>query len=275
MAALVSLATPESAQAQYFRRPVSQVDPKIMMIDEKTHLGSKIAPETVLVDQDGREFTWGEMAGKPVILVLSYFTCDGSCSLINSTLAGLMKDVRIVKPGDDFKIVTVSFDRHDNLKTTGAFREHLKLAGDLAPHWTFATFKNEDDLKAETERIGFKFFWSPEDRIFLHPGAFLFFGPDGRLVRVLYQEEVDARDVELAVLDAKQNNFRPHEILTLALSLCYSYSYHDGRYVLSIPMIVGFGSLILGLTTLFGSIAYYKIAKRTKRTGEGHYAQAI
>jgi protein SCO1/2 len=273
VAALAGAAIPEPACAQYFRRPVSQINPNIMMVDEKEHLGSKIDPETVLVDQDGREFKWGAMGGKPAILVMSYFTCDGSCSLINGTLAGLMKDVRIVKPGEDFRIITISFDRHDNLKTTGAFREHMKLAGDLAPHWTFATFKNEADLKLQTERIGFKFFWSPEDRIFLHPGAFLFFGPDGRLMRVLYQEEIDARDVELAVLDAKQGKFQPHEVLSFALSLCYSYSYHDGRYVMSIPLIVGLGSLILGLGLLAGSVLYFKLTK--KRTGEEHYAQAI
>jgi protein SCO1/2 len=263
------------ASAQYFRRPVSELDPNIMAIDEKAVLGAKISPDTVLIDQDGKELRWGDQLGKPVILVLSYFTCDGSCSIINSALAELLRDVKIVKPGADFRILTLSFDRHDTLATTGAFRKHLNLAGPLADHWTFATFKNEADLKAETERIGFKFFWSPEDRVFLHPGAFLFFSPEGRLIRVLYQDDVGARDVELAVLDAKQGQFRPREIITFALSLCYSYSYHDGKYVLSIPLIVGLGSLAVGLATLFGSIFFFKSSRRTKRTGDGDYAQAV
>lgn len=274
--ALLGAAAPGIAQAQYFRRPVSNIDPKVMVIDEKAVLGSKIAPSTPLVDANGKEFRWGDKLGKPVILVLSYYTCDGSCSVINSNLAGLLSGMTRVAPGDDFSIVTLSFDRHDNAKTTGGFAKHLALTGPLAENWTFATFKNEADLKSETEKIGFKFFWSPEDRLFLHPGAFLFFGPEGRLIRVLYQQDITGRDVELAVLDAKQDKFRPREIINLALSICYSYSYHDGRYVLSIPLIVGLGSLVVGLLTLFGSIFYFRLSNitKTKATRKEDYAQA-
>lgn len=274
--ALLCAAAAPDARAQYFRRPVSSIDPKIMVIDEKAFLGSKIAPSTPLVAADGTEFRWGDKLGKPVILVLSYYTCDGSCSVINTNLANLLADTTAVIPGADFSVVTLSFDRHDTTKTTIDFAKTLALSDALARNWTLATFKNEADLKSETERIGFKFFWSPEDRLFLHPGAFLFFGPDGRLMRVLYQQDVTARDVELAVLDSKQGQFRPREIINLALSICYSYSYHDGKYVLSIPLIVGLGSLLLGLATLAGSVFYFKfsrLGKTTKATRNEDYAQ--
>lgn len=270
---VMSLGSGGPAQAQYFRRPVSEVNPNIMLIDEAKVLGSKISAEVELVDHEGRALRWGDMLGKPLILVLSYYSCDGSCSIINASLAELLTDVKAVVPGEDFRILTVSFDKHDNLQTTGAFRSHLKLAGDLLPHWSFATFRNEAEMKSETEKIGFKFFWSPEDRLFLHPGAFLFFSPEGRLVRVLYQQDITGRDVELAVLDAKQGQFRPREIGNLMLSLCYSYSYADGKYVMSIPIIVGLGALVVGLATLFGSIIIFKFNKRTKEKGGLVHAQ--
>lgn len=273
-AVLAYTMAPQPAAAQYFRRPVSEINPNVMLIDEQAHLGSKIDPETRLVDQNGNDFRWGDRLGKPIILVMSYFTCDGSCSIINQALAAHLADVKLVTPGEDFSIVTLSFDRHDTLATTGAFRKHLELAGPLAENWTFATFRDEQDLKTQTENIGFKFFWSPEDRIFLHPGAFLFFGADGRLIRVLYQDGVGPRDIELAVLDAKQGQFRPREIITFALSLCYSYSYHDGKYVMSIPIFVGIGSLLVGLATLFGSIFIFKSAGRKKDTRDEHHAHA-
>jgi len=260
---LMAAAHPDLAQAQYFRRPISTLDPNIMLIDERAVLGAKIAPTTPLINHEGRELTWGDMQGKPTVLVLSYYSCDGSCSIINGTLADLLKNVTAVEPGVDFQVLTLSFDRHDDLKTTDAFKKHLAIAGPLAANWTFATFKNEGDLKSETEKIGFKFFWSPEDRIFLHPGAFLFFSPDGRLIRILYQDAIDSRDVELAILDARQGQFRPVEVIKFALSLCYSYSYHDGKYVMSIPIIVGVGALVFGLLTLFGSIILFKHQKQT------------
>lgn len=274
LAAGAALAAP--AAAQYFRRPVSEVDPNIMLIDEQAVLGARIDPATELIDQDGRELRWGDLTGAlPVILVLSYFSCDGSCSIINATLASLLADIDTVEPGRDFRIVTLSFDRHDTLAATGAFRAHLKLAGPLARHWTFATFKSEEKLESETRRIGFKFFWSPEDRLFLHPGAFLFFSPDGRLIRILYQDDIAPRDVALAVLDARQGQFRPAEIMKYALSLCYSYSYRDGRYVMSIPLIVGVGAFAVGLLTLAGSMFAFRLSKRSQRAGESDYVEAV
>lgn len=258
----VMLALP--AAAQYFRRPVSNVDPRIMQIDEAVVLGSRIDAETSLVDDRGAAFRWADQLGKPLILVLGYYTCDGSCSIINQNLRELLRDVRQVKPGDDFRVITLSFDKKDGARTTGDFRKALALSDDLARSWTFATFRNEDDLKRQTEKIGFKFFWSPEDRIFLHPGAFLFFSPDGRLTRVLYQQDVQARDIELAVLDARQGQFRVNEIVNMALSVCYSYSYADGRYVLSLPIFIGLGSFLIGIGTLFGSMAVYRFQRSSK-----------
>ncbi len=261
-----------TATAQYFRRPVSDLDPRIMRIEEKEVLGRSITPAATLVGHDGREMRWGDLLGKPLILVLSYYTCDGSCSIINQAMAGLLKDVSTVRPGEDFSIVTLSFDRNDTLGSTAKFRDLVASEARGLPEgaWTFATFKSEADLKAETERIGFKFFWSPEDRVFLHPGAFLFFSPKGELVRVLYQQDISARDVELAVLDARQGQFRPNEIINFALSLCYSYNYHNGKYALSIPLFVGLGALLTGLSILFGSILVFKLTKKRKSTGDAH-----
>ena len=269
----VGILAPAEAQSQYFRRPVSSVNPNIMQIDEQAHLGEKISPAARLIDHTGRAFTWGDLLGKPVILVLSYYTCDGSCSIINQALADLLKDVKAVRPGEDFRILTLSFDRHDSLATTGAFRKQMTLTKAQREAWTFGTFADEAELKAETERIGFKFFWSPEDRIFLHPGAFLFFSPEGRLIRVLYHQEVEGRDVELAVLDAKQGQFRPSEIINLALSLCYSYNYADGKYRLSIPIIVGFGALLIGPTILGGSILGYRMKRRKLLVADGNHEE--
>jgi protein SCO1 len=263
----------DTSSAQYFRRPASNVDPRVLTIDEKAVLGNKISADTEFVDEAGKTVRWDSMLGKPLILVLSYYTCDGSCSAINGALADLLKDVTAVKPGEDFRIVTVSFDKHDNLQSTGAFREHLKLKGSLGDAWTFATFKNEADLKRETEKIGFKFFWSPEDRSFLHPGAFLFFSPEGRLIRVLYQQDVGARDVELAVLDANQNNFRPTDIANLVLSLCYSYNYADGKYKINLPLYIGLGALISGLLSLLASLTLFRFRRKGRTMKGAKHAQ--
>lgn len=251
-----------AADAQYFRKPISDLDPSIMEIDEKKFLGARLDPATRLVDETGTVYPLSDHLGKPLVLLLSYYTCDGSCSVINGLFLDLLEDVERVSPGVDFGVLTLSFDRHDTLETAGTFKRHLGIGADYADAWTFATFESVEDLKAETAKIGFKFFWSPEDKVFLHPGAFLFLSPEGRLIRILYPPNVDASDVELAVLDAKQGQFRPQQIINFALSLCYSFNYAEGRYTLSIPIFVGFGALFIGLTALAVSILVFKSRKR-------------
>lgn len=269
---LLDMLRPAAVQADYFRRPESDLNPAILQIDEQAVLGRSIDPTTELVDQTGKLFRWGDLAGKPTLLVLSYYTCDGSCAVINENLHDLLKKATRLKPGADFNLITLSFDRRDNLETTGAFRKQLKLADELAPAWTFATFKNEADLKAQTEKIGFKFFWSPQDGIFLHPGVYLFFSPEGRLARILYQQDIDANDIELALLDAREGQFRPSEIANYALSLCYSYNYRDGKYRLSIPVFVGAGALATGILSFAGSALIFRMRRQTALKEGTRYA---
>lgn len=269
-AALVLSSSGGTAVAEYGSAPVSDIDPRLLLIDQNSVLGNKIDPGTELIDDKGREFRWEEMLGKPFILVLSYYTCDGSCSVINQELAGLLKDVSAVKPGEDFRVLTVSFDRHDTLKTVTAFREKLALPAKLAGAWTFATFKNEEDLKRETDRVGFKFFWSRQDRAFVHPGAYLFFSPEGRLSRVLYQQHADARDVELAILDANQGHTGITDVRNLVLSLCYSYNYKDGKYQVNLLFYIGWVGLLLGLSIMFVPMVFYKLKKGRVMKGANH-----
>ncbi len=264
---IASIVFPHQSGAQYYKPPESDLDPTILVIDEKKHLGAKLDGDIPLIVESGKQVPISSFLGKPLIIVFSYYTCDGSCSVINHELVSLLEDIDLVRLGDDYRILTLSFDKHDDLKTTGAFRKHVDGIEGHQDNWTFATFKNEEDLKAQTTKIGFKYFWSPQDKLFLHPGAFLFFSPEGRLIRILYPPRAGASDVELAVLDARQGQFRPQEIINFAVSLCYSYNYQEGRYTLSIPIFVGFGALFLGVFIMLASITIFK-RRRYRKTLE-------
>ena len=78
----------------------------------------------------------------------------------------------------------------------------------------------------------------------------------------------EAKDVELAVLEAKQGKFKPSEIINYAVSLCYSYNYKEGRYTYNIPLFVAVGSLTLGVTAFSGSVVFFG-RRRKKRLMEG------
>lgn len=251
------------AQAQYGGAvPVSDIDPSIFQIDETEFLGAKVNADVDLIDAQGREFKLSEKLGKPLILVLSYYTCDGSCSVINQDLNAQLAELEGITPGKDFEVLTISFDEHDGLESLGVFKQHLKMTENMNGSWSFATFKNTDQIKPFADSIGFKYFWSPQDRTFFHPGAFMFLTPEGRLARVLYALNSAPQDIKLAVFDAKAGEFKPGEVLDYAISLCYSYNYAEGKYTISIPLFVGVGALSLGVTSFAVSVLVYRRRRR-------------
>ena len=252
-----------SAEAQYGGAvPVSDIDPSIFQIDEKEFLGTKVKGDYTLIDGQGQEFQLADMLGKPLILVLSYYTCDGSCSVINQDLNAQLAELEGIQPGEDFNVLTISFDQHDNLQSIGAFKEHLSMTEKMNGSWTFATFKDKEQIRTFADSIGFKYFWSPQDRTFFHPGAFMFLTPEGRLARVLYALNSEPQDIKLAVFDAKAGEFKPGEIIDYAISLCYSYNYAEGKYTVSIPLFVGAGALSLGVSSFAVSVLLFRRRRR-------------
>ena len=250
------------AAAQYGgRQAESNIDPDIFIINEKKFLGRSIPKNVQLVDQNGEVFALKDKLGKPTILILSYYSCDGSCSIVNEDLRALLEEAKGITLGQDFNVLTVSFDQHDTLETLGVFRSHLKKMDGMGENWTFATFKNPEEIEPFTKKIGYKFFWSPRDGQFLHPGVFMFLTSDGRLARVLYALNSEPDDVELAVYEAREGKFEPRDVINYAISLCYSYNYAEGQYTLNIPLFVGIGSLSLGISAFAVSVLVFRRRK--------------
>lgn len=254
-----------ASQAQYSPFSESEVDPALFRIDEGRYLGAKPDPALSFRDENGKPFTFGEMTGQPLILVLSYYNCDGTCSVVNKDLADLLKDETRFVPGRDFRILTVSFDPHDTADSLAKFRAKFEVPASVLAGWRFSLPANDDDAKRLAESVGFKYFWSPRDKTFLHPGVFAFLSAEGRVVRYLYVANSRPLDVELALIDAKRDQIQPGELVDLALSVCYSYNYKDGRYTVNYPLFIGFGSLIFGFGALIVAVFAFR---RRARKGE-------
>ena len=258
-----------ASATQTFRVPESEIDPEYLRISEAKVLGLKPKKDFPFINQDGDTFFLQDRVGKPMVLVLSYYSCDGVCSAVNIDLAERLSELEKtgrMKPGRDFDVVTVSFDKNDTLETMNKFRTTVGLDKNVAEGWTFAVAKDIERIKEFTDRYDFRFFWSAQDRTFFHPTVYFVLSPELRMSRILYAHDITARDVELAVLESHQGNFRPSEIINYAVSLCYSYSYKDGKYIFNIPMFIAFGSLCLGIIVLVFSMVMYK---RRQRQREG------
>ncbi|MBF0272694.1 MAG: hypothetical protein HQL98_11600 [Magnetococcales bacterium] len=247
-----------------FSKPTenSDIDPAIFRIDEQKFLGVKFGKEVTLLDEKGAPLKFEDLPDLPFVLVPAYYTCDGACFNVGIALKELLKDVKALKAGKGFNVVFVSFDKNDTADSLSKFTKQLDLPDDPIRDWRFTRFENPEIIQQEMGKVGYKFFWSPRDKTFFHPTIVLILNAEGRVARYLNVLNVTPKDIELALLEAKSNQFHPSETIDYLVSLCYSYNFKEGRYTLSIPVFVGLGSFLLGIGLLVGSLGIYRIYHR-------------
>ncbi|MBF0309080.1 MAG: SCO family protein [Magnetococcales bacterium] len=256
--ALLLLTLASDALAGMYRQRDSLLDPAMFRIDEPKFMGVRFDGETLLRDGQGRVFKFQEMVGKPLILVFSYFTCDGACSTVNNSLKELLRPIERSRIGEDFQVLTVSFDQYDTVETLGSFAKALDLPPEWNQGWRLALLENKDTIHDVTGKVGFKYYWQAQDKTFYHQNVMIFLSSEGRVVRYLYAGSNTPKDVELALLDARQNQFRPSQVIDLMVSLCYSYNFKEGRYTYNLPAFIGGGSFLFGIGLLVGSLVLYR-----------------
>lgn len=247
-------------------RGESAPDPKVMQIDEVRHLGSALPKDMRMVDADGREVALGELLGKPSILLLSYYTCDGTCPAMNRLLYSELPKVERFRIGTDYRVLTVSFDKADTPETAAEFVRKVGIPAELRAGWRHAVVKNrQTDVEALAGSVGFRFFWSNADKTFLHPNVLVFLTPEGRVARYLYGTRLDARAIQLALIDADWGRIAEGaSVIDMLTGVCFSYNYAEGRYQPNYPLLIGIGSLLFGLSlTAFGAFVFRRKLGRT------------
>lgn len=244
----------------------SSVDPQILQIDEPRYLGNQLRGDTRLVDENGQAFTLSEWMGKPLILLLSYYGCDGTCPTMNANLAGVLKQVRRFRLGSDYRVLTVSFDRRDTSRTAAAFLGKSRAVPDnMREGWRHAVLSADGAATGANDfagSVGFRFFWSDADKMFLHPNVLIFLTPEGRVARYIYGTRMDAKTVELALIDADWNRIaNSTAVFDILTGACYSYNYADGTYRLNYSLLIGVASWVFGILLMVGGAWLYRRRK--------------
>jgi len=198
-------------------------------IDQK--LDEQVPLNLMFKDEAGRSVPLSTFfhSKKPVILALVYYRCPMLCTQI---LTGLESALKVVSfnAGQDFEVVSVSFDPKDTPEIAAAKKEtYLKRYNrpNTANGWHFLT-GDEANIKALTDAVGFHYKYDPKTEQFAHASGIMVLTPDGRLSRYFYGVEYSPRDLRLGLVEASNNKIgTPVDAILL---FCYHYDPATGKY---------------------------------------------
>ena len=232
-------------------------------IDQK--LNEQLPLDLVFKDENGADVKLGDFFGKkPVVLSLVYYQCPMLC---NQVLNGMVTAFKVMnfKPGQEFEVVTVSFDPHETPALAAAKKNTYvnylpedRRAG-AASGWHFLT-GDEKSIKQITDAVGFRYHWDEATSQFVHASAIYVTTPQGKLARYFYGIEYAPRDVRLGLIEAADNKIgSPVDQLLL---YCYHYDPATGKYGAAVMNIMR----VAGVITVFAIVVLLFALRRRNVT---------
>ncbi|HZE73602.1 MAG TPA: SCO family protein [Pyrinomonadaceae bacterium] len=250
--AMGQLGAPQGNSPLYSSRPYSPAAPTGLPaalegigIDQK--LNEQLPLDATFHDENGTEVKLGQYFGKrPVVLALVYYDCPMLCTQILNGMVGAFK-VMSFTPGNDYEIVSVSFDPRETpllakakKKTYVNYLSEPKRSGAEAG-WHFLT-GNEENIKRLTEAVGFHYRFDQTTNQFAHASAIYVATPEGKLARYFYGIEYAPRDLRLGLVEASENKIgTPVDRLML---YCYHYDPARGKYGATVINLIRAGGVL-------------------------------
>jgi protein SCO1/2 len=234
------------------------------------NLGGQLPLDLPFRDETGRPVRLGDYFGeRPVVLSLVYYECPMLCTISLNGLARALKVLSFV-PGQEFEVVTVSFDPSETPDLAAAkkkaYAAQLERA-EGARGWHFLT-GDAPAIEALTGAVGFRYAWDEATQQFAHPAGIVVATPDGTVSHYLFGVEYSPKDLRLALVDSAQG--RLGNPVDQFLLYCYQYDPSTGRYSASILNLVRLG----GLLTIVGMVALILTMSRRARARAGESAGA-
>jgi len=223
------------------------------------HLGEFAPLDLSFIDENGDSVVLNQLINKPTVVSLVYFNCPGICSPLLGGVVDVL-DRMDMKPGEDYQVVTISFDPTDTPELAGDKKRNYLKAFRRGPfpeeHWKWLTGDSISIAKF-TDAVGFKY--KKEGQDFIHAGALIVLAKDGKISRYLRGIEFQPFDLKMAITEASEGRTGP--TITKVLLYCFSYDPAGKKYVFNVTKVGGTAFLIL----LVVFIAFLTIKKQSQR----------
>ena len=225
------------------------------------NIDRRVPLDTAFRNEAGATVHLGDYFGKrPVVLVFAYYDCPMLCTQVINGLSSAL-GVMSLNPGEDFEIVTVSFNPRDTPASATAkkavYLERYRRPG-AAEGWHFLT-GDQPNIDRLTKAAGFRYVWDAGTKQYAHPSGAIVVTPDGRLSTYLFGVEYGPRDLRLGIVEASAGKVgTPVDSLLL---YCYHYDPMTGRYGLVIMRAIR----MAGAVTVLALGAFIVVMVRRER----------
>ncbi len=240
-------------------------------------LGNQVPLDIPFRDEDGREVTLQKYfdGEKPVVLMLVYFRCPSICKPVMAESAYAFKGIDDFTAGQDFEVLTVSFDPEETPRQARLTKEQYigmyDRAG-AAKGWHFLTGKQQA-IRTLADSVGFRFKQVGDQ--FSHPPALIILTPEGKVSRFLPGIPDDPSSypstVKLSLIEATDGKIG--SAIDWFVLTCFHYDGNKGKYTVHARGVMIFAAIVTVLV-LTGFLVPAWVRSSRRRAGQADAAEA-
>ena len=193
---------------------------------------------------------------KPTVLVLAYYSCPKMCTFLLNGVLEAVNSTEKIRPGLDYNLVTLSFDKKDNHETSNLKQQKYNKNIGSNEQWSFYS-ADSANIEAITSSVGFKF--TPDGDDFAHPAGIIFLTKEGKISRYLSGVLFDSKDFKLALLEASDGVIGKSSLSDKVLLYCYGFDPVGKKFALQALNVIKLGGVItLIFMTIFMFFMWFK-----------------
>jgi len=230
-------------------------------IEHDKKLGKFVDLNLEFTDSEGNKKKLKDIISKPTVLSLVYYHCPGICSPLLTNLAKVIDEAK-VEPGKDYQVLTISFDPRETSELAKKWKKNYISSLERPFNEDFWTFMVGDSLNIAkiTDQVGFRY-KSDGKEDFIHAGALIVLGIDGKINRYLLGTEYLPFDFKMAVIESSKGVSAPP--ISRILAYCYSYDPEGKKYVFNVTKVAG--TIIFLGAGIFLAVLIIKGRKKTNK----------
>ncbi len=225
--------------------------------NEKKFLSRKAANIEVFDSKGNRFELFSLLRNKPLIISPVYTKCPSVCGISSS---GVQKAITEVgKPGNDFTVVSFSFDSNDKKEDLRNYELRWNMDGN---NWRTISASGQN-IEQLMSSIDFQYDFNSVTKEFDHPSVLVVLTPSGRISRYIYGINPSKKDIKLSLMEAAAEKTSPGLFKGFYLK-CFAFDPLTKTYKLDWSFIIStFAGLlmIVIICTLF--IRSFIISKKT------------